>query len=148
MEAAATAEGLVVRKGEIENRLQVIGSQSLSKNPSPTPGASVDSTTKAATIAAEISTTSTKRFGRKSTRKNIVDGEDDRDKQDDFNNSNNSNNKGTNHQHLIPFIPKFDTHWDFVMKEMMWLGADFQGERKRQVSLAKKMALRYVLVCG
>ena len=40
----------------------------------------------------------------------------------------------------IPFNPKSDTHWDFVMKEMMWLGADFQGERKRQVSLAKKCA--------
>ena len=40
----------------------------------------------------------------------------------------------------IPYTPKSDTHWDFVMKEMMWLGADFQGERKRQVSLAKKCA--------
>lgn len=40
----------------------------------------------------------------------------------------------------IPYAPKTDTHWDFVMKEMMWLGADFQGERKRQHSLAKKCA--------
>eukprot|EP00980_Cylindrotheca_fusiformis_P001317 scaffold333_cov133-Cylindrotheca_fusiformis.AAC.43 len=40
----------------------------------------------------------------------------------------------------IPYSPKTDTHWDFVMKEMMWLGADFQGERKRQLSLAKKCA--------
>jgi hypothetical protein len=40
----------------------------------------------------------------------------------------------------IPYTPKTDTHWDFVMKEMMWLGADFQGERKRQLSLAKKCA--------
>lgn len=40
----------------------------------------------------------------------------------------------------IPFTPKTDTHWDFVMKEMMWLGADFQAERKRQLSLAKKCA--------
>ena len=40
----------------------------------------------------------------------------------------------------IPYTPKTDTHWDFVLKEMMWLGADFQGERKRQVSLAKKCA--------
>ena len=46
---------------------------------------------------------------------------------------------------LIPFTPKTDTHWDFVMKEMMWLGVDFQGERKRQVSLAKKLASRCVL---
>jgi protein required for attachment to host cells len=40
----------------------------------------------------------------------------------------------------IPYTPKTDTHWDFLMKEMMWLGADFQGERKRQLSLAKKLA--------
>jgi hypothetical protein len=40
----------------------------------------------------------------------------------------------------IPYTSKTDTHWDFVMKEMMWLGADFQGERKRQLSLAKKCA--------
>ena len=46
---------------------------------------------------------------------------------------------------LIPYTPKTtDTHWDFVMKEMMWLGADFQGERKRQMSSAKKLASRYV----
>lgn len=45
--------------------------------------------------------------------------------------------------HLIPYSPKTtDTHWDFVMKEMMWLGADFQGERKRQASSAKKLASR------
>ncbi|KAG7368540.1 SNF2-related protein [Nitzschia inconspicua] len=40
----------------------------------------------------------------------------------------------------VPFTPKTDTHWDFVMKELMWLGADFQAERKRQRSLAKKCA--------
>ncbi|KAL3929797.1 MAG: hypothetical protein SGBAC_012050 [Bacillariaceae sp.] len=40
----------------------------------------------------------------------------------------------------IPYKPKVDNHWDFLMKEMMWLGADFQGERKRQLSLAKKCA--------
>ena len=41
---------------------------------------------------------------------------------------------------LIPQITKTDTHWDFVMKEMMWLGVDFSAERKRQLSLAKKLA--------
>ncbi|KAL3920242.1 MAG: hypothetical protein SGILL_003359 [Bacillariaceae sp.] len=41
---------------------------------------------------------------------------------------------------MIPYLAKTDTHWDFVMKEMMWLGADFQAERKRQFSLAKKCA--------
>jgi hypothetical protein len=146
MEAAATAEGLLLRKGEIENRLQELGDQSVLKNPSPIPVSSVDNTATTATTSAEITTTTTKkRVGRKSTRKNTVHGEEDRDKQDD---SNNSNNNGNNHHHQIPFVCKTDTHWDFVMKEMMWLGADFQGERKRQVSLAKKMALRYVLVCG
>jgi hypothetical protein len=40
---------------------------------------------------------------------------------------------------LIPYAPKTDVHWDFVMKELMWLGADFQGERKRQVASAKKL---------
>ena len=42
---------------------------------------------------------------------------------------------------LIPYNPKVDdTHWDFCMKEMMWLGADFQAERKRQYALGKKCA--------
>ena len=40
----------------------------------------------------------------------------------------------------IPYTPKSDVHWDFVAKEMMWLGADFKAERKRQISLAKKLA--------
>ena len=40
----------------------------------------------------------------------------------------------------IPYDAKIDTHWDFLMKEMMWLGADFMGERKRQHALAKKQA--------
>ena len=40
---------------------------------------------------------------------------------------------------LVPYAPKTDVHWDFVMKELMWLGADFQGERKRQVASAKKL---------
>ena len=40
----------------------------------------------------------------------------------------------------IPYTPKTDTHWDFLMKEMMWLAADFQSERKRQVSTGKKVA--------
>ena len=31
-------------------------------------------------------------------------------------------------------------HWDFTLKEMMWLATDFQAERKRQMSLAKKIA--------
>lgn len=49
-----------------------------------------------------------------------------------------SSGGGTN---LVPLPPpKTDTHWDFVMKEMMWLAADFMGERKRQHTFAKKAA--------
>ncbi|OEU20173.1 SNF2_N-domain-containing protein, partial [Fragilariopsis cylindrus CCMP1102] len=42
---------------------------------------------------------------------------------------------------IIPYVPKTDVHWDFVMKEMMWLGADFKSERKRQIAAAKKLAV-------
>jgi len=40
----------------------------------------------------------------------------------------------------IPYDPKKDVHWDFVLKEMKWLACDFQSERKKQTSLAKKQA--------
>lgn len=39
-----------------------------------------------------------------------------------------------------PALQKSDTHWDYTLKEMMWLSADFQSERKRQMSQAKKLA--------
>ena len=42
---------------------------------------------------------------------------------------------------LVPYDPKKDVHWDFVMKEMQWLSTDFQSERKRQMSLAKKQSM-------
>ena len=42
------------------------------------------------------------------------------------------------HQH--PTSQKSDTHWDFTLKEMAWLSADFQSERKRQISQAKKLS--------
>ena len=45
---------------------------------------------------------------------------------------------------LVPYdasLQKTDTHWDFVLKEMMWLAADFQSERKRQVSLGRRVAM-------
>ena len=35
---------------------------------------------------------------------------------------------------------KTDTHWDFLLKEMMWLAADFSAERKRQLATGKKVA--------
>lgn len=40
----------------------------------------------------------------------------------------------------IPFTPKSDTHWDFLLKEMAWLAADFASERKRQLASGKKLA--------
>lgn len=46
----------------------------------------------------------------------------------------------TTHFPLIPYTPKSDTHWDFMMKEMAWLGADFAAERKRQLASGKKLA--------
>ncbi len=40
----------------------------------------------------------------------------------------------------IPFDPKIDVQWDFLLAEMKWLSADFQSERKRHTSLAKKQS--------
>ena len=34
-----------------------------------------------------------------------------------------------------------EQHWDFLLKEMMWLSADFLSERSRQISTAKKLSL-------
>ena len=42
---------------------------------------------------------------------------------------------------IVPYEPKTDVHWDFVMKEMMWLSTDFQSERKTQLSSARKMSM-------
>ena len=57
-----------------------------------------------------------------------------------------TNNKRPRHHYdngkdgIVLHDSKTDTHWDFLMKEMMWLGADFMAERKRQHGLAKKQA--------
>ena len=45
-----------------------------------------------------------------------------------------------NEDEVVRILPKIDVQWDFVMKEMMWLAADFQSERKRQISNGKKLA--------
>lgn len=43
---------------------------------------------------------------------------------------------------VVPVIAgKTDTHWDFLLKEMQWLAADFQAERKRHAGLSKKLAV-------
>lgn len=108
-----TAEELLNRKSEIEARLEDLGA--------------IDVSTAAAKPAAAASTK------RGSSRRNPQISETTENDSDD----------PPTTVHLIPYSPKTtDTHWDFVMKEMMWLGADFQGERKRQVSLAKKLASR------
>ena len=33
-----------------------------------------------------------------------------------------------------------DVHWDYVLKELMWLSVDFASERKRQISQAKRLS--------
>ena len=33
-----------------------------------------------------------------------------------------------------------DVHWDYVLKELMWLSADLASERKRQISQAKRLS--------
>ena len=40
----------------------------------------------------------------------------------------------------IPFHPKADIQWDFLLAEMKWLSADFQSERKRHTQLARKQS--------
>ena len=40
-----------------------------------------------------------------------------------------------------------DTHWDFLLKEMKWLAADFQAERKRHLGFAKKLAVAAAVHC-
>ena len=42
---------------------------------------------------------------------------------------------------VVPFIiAKTDTHWDYLLKEMQWLAADFSGERKRHRAASKKLS--------
>jgi len=48
--------------------------------------------------------------------------------------------KKSSESSTIPYTPKTDTHWDFMLKEMMWLAADFAAERKRQLATGKKVA--------
>ena len=61
-------------------------------------------------------------------------------------NSNNKNRAASSSSPIhdpnqVPLLDKAtDVHWDFVMKEMMWLATDFQAERKRQMTMAKKIA--------
>ena len=40
----------------------------------------------------------------------------------------------------IPFNIKTDVQWDYLLAEMKWLSTDFQSERKRHKSLAKKQS--------
>lgn len=35
-----------------------------------------------------------------------------------------------------------NNHWDFLLKEMMWMAGDFEGERKRHM-VSERMAWRY-----
>jgi HSA len=48
----------------------------------------------------------------------------------------------TTSSQVVPVVvTKIDTHWDYLLKEMQWLAADFISERKRHVAGAKKWAL-------
>ena len=40
----------------------------------------------------------------------------------------------------VPIVPKKDTYYDFLLKEMMWLSEDFTQERSRHRTAARKMA--------
>jgi len=128
----ATAENLLIRKDEIERRLEDLSD----------PGRTTAATTTTViptTTTTTTTTTMNQRVSRKSTRKSH-----DARNEDSTRNEPDGAESGPPRS-VIPYVPKTDTHWDFVMKEMMWLGADFQGERKRQVGSAKKISLRYVL---
>jgi HSA len=47
----------------------------------------------------------------------------------------------TSSSQVVPIVmEKSDTHWDYLLKEMQWLAADFMAERKRHVAGAKKCA--------
>ena len=43
-------------------------------------------------------------------------------------------------QTLIPYTAKKDVHWDFVLKEMIWLANDFQREKKRHIDKGKTIS--------
>ncbi|KAL3811882.1 hypothetical protein ACHAXA_005548 [Cyclostephanos tholiformis] len=37
-------------------------------------------------------------------------------------------------------LPRVDVHWDYALKEMAWLSADFRSERKRQIAQARRLS--------
>ena len=41
---------------------------------------------------------------------------------------------------VVPIVPKKDTFYDFLMKEMMWLSADFTAERQRHRMSMRKLS--------
>lgn len=126
-DVVAIVEGLVNRKSEIETRLEELGV-----------------TGEAPMTAAKASAVATKRGRQQGTNTNNK-ADADEELADQPGTSMSDPAAANNAVALIAYTPKTDTHWDFVMKEMMWLGADFQGERKRQVALAKKLASRYAI---
>ncbi|KNC69844.1 hypothetical protein SARC_17637, partial [Sphaeroforma arctica JP610] len=36
--------------------------------------------------------------------------------------------------------PRFETHWDFLLKEMGWMAVDFYEERKWKRAVAKHLS--------
>jgi len=93
-----TGEELLQRKSEIETRLVELGAKD----------APTTTSAKAAAAAAADSKRKSSRRGSKPSAETTKAPED-----------------ASEEAHLIPYAPKTtDTHWDFVMKEMMWLGAE------------------------
>lgn len=131
LDAAASVEvveGLFERKNEIEDRLQDLGVNIHFG--------------KATAVAATKNAVPSGRGGRRRRPTKKANESAAVEKAEALDEDTSNDDITTETGNLIPYVPKADTHWDFVMKEMMWLGADFQGERKRQVALARKMASR------
>ena len=128
--AAIPYADLVARKEDIQARLQVIGIEPI-QTKKPTAASTGSSSNNNASGHAKKKSRSNKQSPSKIS-----------------NNNNNNNNSSSDpilrvsiDQPQVPMIEKTsDVHWDFTMKEMMWLATDFQAERKRQMSLAKKLA--------
>ena len=53
----------------------------------------------------------------------------------------------TTHPAKVMRCDRSDTHWDFLLKEMKWLAADFQVERKRHLGFSKKMSVSAAVYC-
>jgi HSA len=117
--STASYQELLERQDEIQRRIKVIAVEPVKAKK---PNASGSSTAGAAKSSSNYISR------RNGAKRKKTEGSDDHEQQKPFENQ-------------VPVLEKnTDVHWDFTMKEMMWLATDFQAERKRQMSLAKKIA--------